>query len=274
MTDRRGFSLVEMVIVLVLAGIVSTAAITMFSTQNRLNAQMTALGESQENARSAVMLAASELHGAAGGSVVAATGASLSIRLPIVIGIVCGRQNGPFRSVYFPLGGRALDADEVDGYAVGDASGRWVAGGEFRNPNQFNPASRQFCIDAGGGAAGVDSDFARMRVVGSGDIGTPIMLYREVTYYLAPSALDTSRRGFFRAAGGQAIELAHGFSDDSHFEFQLQDTTWLTSVRRADLALIQAVRLVVEVAGESRSGQTSGTASFELVREVQLRNVQ
>ena len=64
MRSRSGFSLVEMVIVLVLAGIVSTAAISMFSTQNRLNAAMTALGESQENARSAVQVAAAEIRAA------------------------------------------------------------------------------------------------------------------------------------------------------------------------------------------------------------------
>ncbi|HEX6589387.1 MAG TPA: type II secretion system protein [Longimicrobiales bacterium] len=272
MSGRRGFSLVEMVIVLVLAGIVSTAAITMFSTQNRLNAQMTALGESQENARSAVMLAASELHGATAGAVIDAGASSLTLRLPVVVGVVCGEQNGPFRSVYFPLDGVDLDASEIDGYALADASGAWTDAGAFRNPNQFNPGARQFCIDAGGGAAGQDADYARMRLIGS-SVGTPVMLYREVRYYLAPSALDSSRRGFFRATDGQAVELAHGFTDDSRFEYQLADTAWSSSVRNPDLANIEGVRLVVEVQGEGTSGSASGSASFALVREIQLRNV-
>lgn len=272
MSDRRGFSLVEMVIVLVLAGIVSTAAITMFATQNKLNAQMTALGESQENARSAVMLAASELHGAAAGSVTDATPSSLTIRLPVVIGIVCGQQNPQFKDIYLPLGGVALRDADIDGYAVLDDAGRWSDFRRIPNGNLNRGGSgRARCVAAGGGVAGTDTDYSTLRVDGA--IGTPVMLYREIRYYLEPSALDATRRGFFRAAGGQAIELAHGFSDDSHFEFQLQDTAWLTTVPRNRLELIEAVRLDVEVAGESRSGSASGSASFELVREVQLRNV-
>ena len=93
MTGRGGFSLVEMIVVLVLAGIVSTAAITMFSTQNRLNATMTALGESQENARSAVQLAAGELRSASGGAVATARADRVVLRMPIVIGVICGVQN-------------------------------------------------------------------------------------------------------------------------------------------------------------------------------------
>lgn len=272
MSERRGFSLVEMVLVLVLAGIVSTAAVTMFATQNKLNAQMTALGESQESARSAVLLAASELHGAASGSVTDASESSLTLRLPIVVGIVCGWQNPQFKDVYLPLDGVALSDADVDGYAVLSEAGQWDNFSRIPNGNLNRGGSgRLRCIAEGGGAAGVDTDYSTLRV--DGDIGTPVMLYRDVTYYLAPSALNSTRRGFFRATGGQAIELAHGFTDASHFEYQLADTTWLTSVRTNELSAIEAVRLVVEVEGETRSGPASGSATFELVREVQLRNV-
>lgn len=272
MSGRRGFSLVELVIVLVLAGIVSTAAITMFITQNKLNAQMTALGESQENARSAVLLAASELHGAANGSVIDATASSITLRLPLVLGIVCGQQNPQFKDVYLPLNGVSLRDADVDGYAVLGDDGRWSNFARIPNGNLNRGGSgRTRCIATGGGAAGTDSDYSTLRV--DGGIGTPVMLYRDVTYYFAASALDASRRGFFRATGGQAVELAHGFSDDSHFEYQLAGATWDSTVRRGDLDAIEAVRIAVEVTGQASSGSASGSARFGLVRDVQLRNV-
>lgn len=272
MSDHRGFSLVEMVIVLVLAGLVSTAAMTMFTTQNRLNAQMTALGESQENARSAVLLAASELHAATADAVIEAEEDRLTLRLPIVVGIVCGEQNPQFKDIYFPMNGASLDDADIDGYAVREDDGTWDDRGRIPGGNLTRGGSgRRRCTENGGGLPGSDTDYATLRV-GNG-LGTPVMLYHEVSYFFAPSALDSSRRGFFRSADGQSIELAHGFTDDSRFEFQLGDSLWHSSLRTSEVGDVEAIRLLVDVHGEGGTGSSRASATFSLVREVQLRNV-
>lgn len=273
MSDRRGFSLVEMVIVLVLAGIVSTAAVTMFSTQNKLNARMTALAESQESARSAVTLAASELRGASVGSIIEAEPDLLTIRLPVVVGIICARTAGNMAHIFFPLNGRTIDMrSDVDGKAVwneeaDDWNFRDTSGGD-----RFSGAgSRNHCISAGNGLIGSDADYASIRMLHSvGFPGDPVLLYREVSFYLAESALGPDQRGFYRAEGGSAIELAHGFSSSTRFEYQLEDGSWDPTPRRSHLRDVQAIRLIAEVVGEGASGAARGTAKFSLTREVHL----
>jgi len=273
MTGRGGFSLVEMVIVLVLAGLVSTAAISMFSTQNQLNAAMTALGESQENARSAVQLAATELRSASGGSVVTARSDRLVLRMPIMMGIICGEVNASTKAVYFPMDGRVIDLRrDVDGYAFRSAFGDWSTNYRVHAADAFRGSSRQVCVTAGNGAPGTDADYATLRV--GGTIGNAVMLYREITYYFAASALDASRRAFYRGRAGEFIELAQGFSSSTRFEYQLANGSWTATPRSADLRDIQAIRLLAEVVAEGSSGSATEDATFSLVREIQLRNTQ
>ena len=270
MTGRRGFSLVEMVIVLVLAGIVSTAAITMFSTQNRLNAAMTALGESQENARSAVQLAAAELRSATGGSVVSATATQLAVRIPIVIGVICAVQPGNNTHVYFPMDVSAMNMRrDADGKAHLSQNGEW----HWRNlggADGYRPTSRQACIANGAGQVGTDENYAMVRA--TDPVGSPIMLYREVVYSFAPSSLDDTRRAFYRTRGSERVELAQGFSSTSQFEYRLlSDTVWRSSVANGQVGDIASIRLNVAVEGEGSSGSATADAHFSLQREIQLR---
>ena len=268
MSDRRGFSLVEMVIVLVLAGIVTTAAISMFSTQNQLNAHMTALGESQENARSAVQLAASELRSAHANMVVTAVADSVVVRLPIMMGVICGGNPGR-RSVYFADGPIDLQT-EADGYAYLSEYGVWAGRYDVRNGDAFGNAARQQCINNGHGTAGTDNQYAAFRV--GGEVGGIVMVYREVTYSFGPSILDPTRRAFFRTRGANAVELAQGFSEDTGFEYFVRNGVWSSTPTAHELRHLEAIRLNAEVVGMATSGSSSGSASFELSRDIQLRN--
>lgn len=268
MRGRRGFSLVEMVIVLVLAGVVSTAAITMFSTQNQLNAQMTALGESQENARSAVQLAATELRSAHANMVVTALPDRLVVRLPLMMGVICGGNPGR-RAAYFGDGPIDLQT-EADGYAYLSEYGVWAGRYDVRNADRFGNAARQQCINEGFGAVGTDDQYATFRV--GGDIGTIVMIYREVTYSFATSTLDPTRRAFYRTHGESSVELAQGFSDDTGFEYLVRLGVWNDRPSEHELRHLETIRLSARVAGQATSGSSSGSASFELIREIQLRN--
>jgi prepilin-type N-terminal cleavage/methylation domain-containing protein len=274
MTSRRGFSLVEMIIVLVLAGIVSTAAFSMFTTQNRLNAAMTALGESQESARSAVQVAASELRSASSGSVISASSDRLVVRVPIVVGVICGEGASNHVGVYFPMDGRVIDLrTEADGKMLLNANVGWQRRSFAGTDGFLGASSRQICADAGNGTAGDDGDYATL--LGRDPVGTPIMIYRDVTYSFATSALDPSRRGFFRTAHREEVELAQGFSSRTGLEYMVSnDGVWRTSVANNRLDDISAVRVLAEVSGVASSGSSTGNATFSLVREIQLRNAE
>lgn len=271
MSRESGFSLAEMVIVLVLAGIVSTAAITMFSTQNRLNAAMTALGESQENARSAVQVAAAEIRAATAGGLMQASPNVVVLRVPVVMGIVCAQSARNTSHVYFPMHGRTLDLrNEIDGSGVQDDQGDWRYGRLSNSDGFRGNASRAPCTEAGTGDLGEDSDYATLR--GRRTAGAPVLLYRQVEYSFGRSGLDETRRALFRSQSGEQVELAQGFTDESRFAYRLEgDTVWRSPITTS-LRGIVAVRLIAEVEGEGTSGMQSGTASFALTRDVVLRN--
>jgi prepilin-type N-terminal cleavage/methylation domain-containing protein len=267
--NRRGFSLVEMVIVLVLAGIVSTAAITMFTTSNELNSTLTALGESQENARSAVEVAAIELRTAAGGSVMTASASQVAVRIPIAVGVVCALRSGSRAHVYFPIDGSGMNLRrDVDGKAHLTANGHWHWRG-MGGSDAFQPNARQECIDNGTGTAGTDDNYAILRL--NDPVGSPVMLFREVVFSFARSALNPDRVAFFRTTTDDRVELAQGFGSNSRFEYRLAgDTTWRATVYGSALEQIESVRLNVSVDGDGTAGSID--APFSLRREIQLRN--
>jgi prepilin-type N-terminal cleavage/methylation domain-containing protein len=268
MMERRGFSLVEMVIVLVLAGLVSTAAFSMFSTQNRLNAAMTALGESQENARSAVQLAATEMRAASRGSIFTAHPQHFAFAAPAAKGVVCAVR-GTSVHVFFPLNGRtvALRTDvQRKAFLEG---GRWVSH-VFNSADQLGGNSRIPCIEDGTGGLGTDDDYAVLG--GTAPLGTPVMLVRNVAYHFEPSVVNPGSLALFTGHNGATVELASGFDETSRFEYRVAgETTWRTYVSGSATANIEVIRVVAAVDRSSRHGLEEGRASFSLVREIFVR---
>ena len=265
MTGRRGFSLVEMVIVLVLAGIVSTAAISMLSTQNRLNEQMAALGESQENARSAVEIASSEIRSAAG-DLVTAHARDLAFAIPVAIGVVCATAPG-FVHVYLPLEGDTIDLRRsVDRKAFWDGTA-WnpvVISGADR----FGNNSYVACTADGDTVGRIPGDYASLR--GNAPVGTPVALFRYVSYHFAESALNPGEIALVRRATADSVELATGFSGEARFEYQVVgDTAWLGYLSGRTGGEVGAVRIVAAVAGVANA---RASAPFTLVRDVRMRN--
>lgn len=269
MNGRSGFSLVEMVIVLALAGVVSVAAINMFASQNRVNAVMTELGESQENARSAVEVAARDLHGASGGIGMARPNRLLA-RIPVTMGVICAAPSPGSRAAYFPR--RSSDlvfARDVDGIGYRNATGMWITGYRTDAGGFNGRASRQPCLDAGRGAAGSDAEYATLIV--DGDVGDLVMLYQEVGYRFGTSSLDPDSRALIRQRGRTQVELAHGFSRWSRFEYWIDDqnrwTPYVGGSWRRDITRVRFIAML--------EGAVDGTTApvFEVTREIFLVNI-
>jgi prepilin-type N-terminal cleavage/methylation domain-containing protein len=92
MLTRRGFTLVELLVALVLFGVVSTAIYRVLVNNQRIYQAQTQRIDLQQNIRAAVSILPAELRelDAADGDLVAMGPTSLTVRAPRQLGIICG----------------------------------------------------------------------------------------------------------------------------------------------------------------------------------------
>ncbi len=250
---------------------------SVFLVQNQFYSDAVRKSALQESIRGAAGLVSSRLQGVAAGGVVAAEADSVTVRIPLVVGGVCG-VSGSETHLLFPLNGEGVDGREVDGYAVRAADGTWTFTKEswatIFNSSGVLPA--QVCALSGADTTGATADFFRLDgltatpAIQPGDL---VMLYQERTLRLGPSGLDAGSSAlFFGPAGGTMIEFASGLTPTSTFQYQLDHPKhWRGFVRGGPRGRIAAVRFLAKGAVESaRAGRDSLT--FDLSITVPLRN--
>lgn len=108
---RRGVTLIELLIALVISGIVTTIIYQLLLGQGRFARLQTAREEVQQNARSALELIANELRGLGNEAIQAGNAASITFRTPLAYGLVCGYL-GSSLVVQFPEAAREIAVAE------------------------------------------------------------------------------------------------------------------------------------------------------------------
>jgi len=137
---RGGFTLVEIVVALVIAGGLAAAVFTLLNSQSRMVAVQSGRQEAQQNVRGALEVLASELRGAVPGAILAAGDESLTFMQPRAWGVVCSVGGGTVTAVFPGTGA-------VDAFTVGEASGVLIQRDPFGptptlSPDPQQPAAR------------------------------------------------------------------------------------------------------------------------------------
>jgi hypothetical protein len=257
---RAGFSLVETIIALVLSSVVIILVSTTFLVQNRYYSSQTLRAAAHDNARTATERMAGEIRSVMRNGFLTADSASLTIRSPMLLAVVCDRQGNNI-SVYSEGGEAGVDTDEVGGVGwLDQTTGVWTyrtATWSYIDQTGGTPATD--CAGNGADTTAATGEFHRLRrfnlLYGSTpDDGEIIMLYRETTFSLQASALEPGTLGLFRASYGQsAVELATGMDATAKFQYRTGGTTYANSVSAGSLGNIDAVRLVAEARKRSQS---------------------
>ena len=217
---RRGFSLIELLIALVLLGIVTTAVYRVLVNNQRLYMAQTQRIDLQQNIRSVTTILPAEFRelDAADGDIAGPLSATrIDIRAMRWLGFVCTPPvlGGALTNISLVIRGGVLGqplffgsrnintaTDSVliyyDGNQTTRADDRWALGVPIAAPNGQN------CIDGQNGqrlllninlAGGPN-------VNGAIPMGAPVRGYERVTYQLYQPAGDTSWYVGFRPAGG------------------------------------------------------------------------
>ncbi|MBW3654627.1 MAG: prepilin-type N-terminal cleavage/methylation domain-containing protein [Gemmatimonadetes bacterium] len=100
---RRGFTLAELMIALVIGSILVAIVLQFVSGQTRTAAAQSAREQVQQNARGALEIVGSDLRGAIGKGLLRADEQRLDFMLPRRWGVVCGTAGGTATTALFPI---------------------------------------------------------------------------------------------------------------------------------------------------------------------------
>jgi prepilin-type N-terminal cleavage/methylation domain-containing protein len=126
-TDRRGFTLVELLIAVLIAGLFAIAMFNFVSSQARFTKVQSAREEVDQNLRGALEILASELRSVPGGGILRADSNAMSFLLPRVWGMYCGYEVGAQKHhIVFPAGTAANNYDAIPTDFVPGTGNRWM----------------------------------------------------------------------------------------------------------------------------------------------------
>lgn len=265
-TGSRGFTLVEVMITVVVAGVLGGALMSLVHGQQRFYALSDGQTHARQNIRVVVDLMAAELRMASPGDIVLARSDSVTIRFDLVRGVVCGGGAGSTHVYAYDSVTNANLTGGIVGTAYSEPydSAFVYADGFAGTIIGSDPASETLCRTNGAPTTEPSSAF---RLV-SGWSTTPprgslVRWYGTLTYAFAPSATDAGSLAIWR--DGQ--ELVTPFEAGAEFRYVMQDGSVQGSVTAGNLADIREIRV-----GATATGQGPFRARRAVVYDVPLRN--
>lgn len=263
---EAGLSLPELLVALTLAGLVAAAAVGVLRSQQEFYARSSDRVHARQSVRAVADLLSSELGASGPADLMAAEPESVSVRMDVLRGVVCGAAGAA--------------GEEVAVYAFDTVTNPNLPAG-FRGHSYLEPAggaarhvdSAPLVAAPGSGASTCTSRGApaggepwRYRTVGGwlapgsfGAVpprGAVVTTYGRLTFSLEASPSYPGATGIRR----NSQELAAPFADGARFRYVLGDGSVLSSVPPSDLGRVRAVRL----AATARGPRPGGRAESEL----------
>jgi prepilin-type N-terminal cleavage/methylation domain-containing protein len=224
MTGRRGFTLTELLVGMVLMGIVGVALTKLFVSQSRFYDRETQMRRARFVTRTAINAALSDLRMVeATGGVVSATTTQVTVRVPYAIGIVCANTPTQTTLSLWPVDSTMYATAGFGGYAWRDSVGSETyveAGSSLVSDAASVCTAANVTVLAGGRVVAVRPPLpAALPAVTA--VGTPVFLIQRLTYEFKASTTLPGRTGLWRTVvgTGQTDELVAPFDSTASFGF-------------------------------------------------------
>ena len=226
-SSRAGFTLVEMLVTLVIAGVVGAAVVGLLRQQNDFYQQADEISYAEEGARALAELLPRELRMASPEDIVTATSDEVTIRTPIWEGIACTAPAGGQVDAYVyhepatSVGRSGTYHRRADQAAYGYEDG-W-----YPSVASTGSGPKSSCTSAGAPAGGADDDYVRLDWSGAPGgwtvtAGSVIRVYGELTYSLQAAQMWQGQ-GLSLWREGQ--ELVGPLGSDAGFAYVMDDGT-------------------------------------------------
>jgi hypothetical protein len=257
-TDRRGVTLIEMLIGVVLAATLGASLLQIFVTQSRFNDRVEQSRSARGVARTAVNFLGAELRMTdAHDGVLLAEPSRLRIRVPYAMGLVCQASSTQITALFMPVDA-TLYGMGYTGFAVRNAlDGQYSY---YMNDTPPVAGTASLCTGAPANMTMMPGS-AVLRVQGSivtvPAVGTPITLIRYIEYAFENSAAVPGRRGLWRRlldqsgnpVTGQVEELVAPFDTTARFRFFILNNRVPSDTVPTSLANLRGIE--IQLAGES-----------------------
>jgi prepilin-type N-terminal cleavage/methylation domain-containing protein len=255
---RRGYSLVEILIALVILSIIGAALITMLTNQSRFFQKTQAGQQARSVTRSAANIMFSDMRMVQDvGGVQAGTSADrVVLRVPYMFGVVCSTAGGGTTIWMFPTDSMSLVLAAHAGHAARDSATREYVYHASSAPTTGAVATCE--------AAGVRTPTVTKPngTVVQGPVyvvtpavdhppGTPVFFWQNVTYAFRTSEVFPGRRGLWRVGGaGDALEVMSPFGEEARFRFYTYGETEPQDAVPADPDDVSGFELVLTGASQ------------------------
>ena len=262
-TNRRGLSLIELLIGMIITAILGGATLSLMISQSRSTERSEGQRDARRVARGAINALGADLPMVdPSWGIEAASATSITVRVPYALGVICSSTATLQILAILPVDSVTLATPGYSGYATRGATGVYtpVGGGavteEAMSATCTGGSSRVTAIAAPLSAPNQKTRQMRIVTIGATviPIGTPVMLYRRTEFYFAPSAQAgiAGRNALWRRyvdANGSNVELAAPFDATAAFRFYLLDAT--TAQVDVPLDLTETRGIEVFLPGES-----------------------
>jgi prepilin-type N-terminal cleavage/methylation domain-containing protein len=287
LSNRRGFSLVELLVSMVLIGVIATAMTRMILMQGRFYDKETARRSARSVGRNSMNVILSDLRmvqDTLGVAAIDPAGRSITVRVPYRFGLVCSANGGVTTASMLPVDSTASAMSAYGGYAVRGPNGiysQYLSGGVLPTPSTDATVctgdllgQARITTQSLSGRAGRVVDLAPGTIA---PIGTPMFFWQQVVYSFAPSTVmpGSGRFGLYRQVGGNAPEeLMAPFTAAAGFRVYFRgDDTSRTIFTVDDTSRIKGLDIVLtSMSQRIPTGETSPTSS-RVVSAVFFKNV-
>lgn len=284
---RRGFTLVELLLSLVVSAIVGSALISMSLGQARLMDQQEAWREARSVSRGGINVLLSDLRAVEAGGLTAAAagGQDFTVRVPFAFGILCGTATNIWTVSLLPIDSAMFAAPGYSGFAVrNNSTGTY----SYHASNTVaTPGSTTLCLNGlydsihtvpslNGSPAGLVVNLTRNSgtLSPAPDRGSIMYLYRDIRYEFKASAAIPGRTGLWRtpvSSAGNTEELAAPFDATARVNFYNLDAT-PAQAAVPPLANVSGLELLLHGMSERTPGGSAAPKTANLITSVFFEN--
>jgi prepilin-type N-terminal cleavage/methylation domain-containing protein len=241
---RRGFSVVEVLVALVIGAIVGNTVLKLLVRQSEFHSRLRTTREARAVSRGGLNALLGDLRSVEpSGGVVGAAPTVLTVRVPYAFGITCDENT----FVIQPVDSLEFAASPPTGYAYRTPAGAYV----YRENESITRAgSASDCTNRNINMPGTEVDSVYNVTAGLptndpaiATSGTPVLLYRTVAYSFAASTAVPGQTGLWRmiTSTGERQEIAAPFHASARFRYIQRSNS--------DLALDAAPALLSDLVG-------------------------
>jgi len=220
MRARPGYSLVELLVAVVVTALIGTALTRIMTVQSQFMSTQEGRSAARSVSRTATGIIFSDLRMVEPTQgVVAATRKSVTLRVPYAMGLVCESAGGSTVLALMPVDSMVIAEGGFSGYAWRGTSGAYTYVTSGASLSQSGTAST--CTST-----------ALIELIPGGHVwtvspavpagaGTPVLLFKNVTYAFQNSVLESGRVGLWRSvtSAGISDELVAPFDTSAAFGF-------------------------------------------------------